>query len=55
MCNKVDHRVECQKCGYSLSEALFPDDTPPLSCHITFFDLMKYLKRVNIEHRYISS
>ena len=26
MCNKIDFRIECYKCGYPASEALYPDD-----------------------------
>jgi len=26
MCNKVNARIECEKCGYPYSEARYPDD-----------------------------
>jgi hypothetical protein len=36
MCIKVDNRIECIKCGYPYSEAMFPDRSKtPLSCKAT--------------------
>ncbi len=33
MCNKVKHRIECEACGYSYSEARYPEDYDnPLPC-----------------------
>lgn len=31
-CNKVDHRIECIKCGYPMCEAAFPDQFDELEC-----------------------
>lgn len=31
-CKKVDARIECVKCQYPYSEAVYPDAEPPLSC-----------------------
>lgn len=51
MCKKVDNRIECEKCGYPLSEAIYPDDYDyPLDCnakdseiedHIYYVELLK--------------
>lgn len=33
-CNKVAHRIECVKCGYPYSEAMYPDNpSQPLPCN----------------------
>ena len=34
MCIKIDNQIECEKCGYSYSEAKYPDDYDnPLDCN----------------------
>ena len=33
MCTKVNNKIECEKCGYLYSEAMYPDNyDKPLSC-----------------------
>lgn len=48
MCNKTDHRIECEKCGYPYSEARYPDDYDhpygQLSCDASKEELDAYIK-----------
>lgn len=48
MCNKINHRIECVKCGYPYSEAMYPDrDDSPLPCDTNSNDLQQYIANYN--------
>jgi hypothetical protein len=42
-CNKINHRIECFRCGYPYSEALLPDSTPEFSCDTPHEVLEEYI------------
>lgn len=44
MCNKIDMRIECRKCGYPYSEARYEDTHPdPLPCDLSYDELERYI------------
>lgn len=48
MCIKVDNRIECEPCGYPLSEALYPDDyDDPLDCNASIVVINEHIMYVN--------
>lgn len=50
MCNKVDLRIQCDKCGYPYSEALYPDDD--YDCEEGIEVLKSYIKHIESKHKY---
>jgi len=42
-CTKVAHGVECYKCGYPYSEAMYPDSDPPMGCTTHGHTLREYI------------
>lgn len=48
-CNKVKHSIECMKCGYPFSEAMYPDNpNRPLACKSTEVEIGMYLRSKGI-------
>lgn len=55
MCIKTDHRIECVKCGYPYSEAMYPDDIDnPLPCDSTEEEIHKHIKETILTINYTS-
>lgn len=48
MCNKIRFRIECLKCDYPYSEALYPDADQPLSCNASDKRLKQHIKTIII-------
>jgi len=47
VCNKIKNRIECQKCGYSYSEARWPDDgMNRLPCDVSDFEVGAHIQFV---------
>ena len=43
-CSKIKHRIACEKCGYSYSEARYPDDWDhPLLCSSSDEECLKHI------------
>ena len=56
MCNKVDARIECEKCGYPFSEARWPDDyDAPLDCDAEEVDIVEHIRHCKRLEEDISS
>lgn len=52
MCNKIDMRIECYKCGYPNSEARYEDAYPePLPCDLSYDELERYIDGLSNEWR----
>jgi hypothetical protein len=52
-CNKVANRIECEECGYPLSEALYPDNyDEPLYCNSSQKQIAAHIVCCNVTYRW---